>query len=98
MSTTIEGTLLFLRGSDSNMGYDLYFTDKRLVMVFSDRKKAILPPAAMGFIAGAEASRKASMNKITAPDGQSVNGLSVNYEDLEEIELYQSILGCLLRF
>lgn len=85
MSTTIERNLLFLKGSDSNMGYNLYFTDKRLVIVFADRKAVFLPPAAMGFMAGAEIARKAretNTPKITAPDGQSVNGLSINYEDI----------------
>lgn len=105
MSTTIEKNLLFLRGSDSNMGCDLYFTDKRLAIVFSNKKTFFAPPAVLGFIDGYEAGKKMMKTKTINPDsqssnvsidflmGQNKNNRAVAYEDLEYIRIHQARFG-----
>lgn len=40
MSST-EKCLLFLKGSDSNIGYDLYLTDKQLIMTSGNKNFAV---------------------------------------------------------
>ena len=49
MSTTAEKTLLFLQGSN-NIGCDLWFTDKRLAMIFDGQKSYL--GFTIGFLAG----------------------------------------------
>jgi len=86
------------------MNCDLYFTDKRLAIVFLNKKTFFAPPTVLGFIAGYEAGQK-MMKKTTNSDsqppnvsidfllGQNKNNRAVAYEDLEYIRIHQARFG-----